>query len=43
MCTLIFTNTKNQKNGPIYVKILEDLENRASARGDKLSFTVKQI
>ncbi|XP_068694637.1 uncharacterized protein [Montipora foliosa] len=40
---LIFTNTKNQKNGPIYVKILEELEARASARGDKLSFTVNQL
>ena len=40
---LIFTNTKNQKNGPIYVNILEELEARASARGDKLSFTVNQL
>ena len=40
---LIFTNTKNQKNGPIYGNILEELEARASARGDELSFTVNQL
>ena len=40
---LIFANTKNQKNGPIYVNILEELEAGASARGDKLSFTVNQL
>ena len=40
---LIFANTKNQKNGPIYAKILEELEARASARGDELSFTVNQM
>ena len=40
---LIFANTKNQKNGSIYAKILEELETRASARGDELSFTVNQM
>ena len=40
---LIFTNTKNQKNGPIYVKILEELEARALARGKKFSFAVNQL
>ena len=40
---LIFTNTKNQRNGPIYVKIVEELKERASARGDKFTMTVNQI
>lgn len=41
--TLIFTNTKNQKKGPAYTKILEELKARASARGDEVAFTVKQL
>lgn len=40
---LIFTNTKNQKNGPVYAKILEEVKARASARGDDLAFTVNQL
>lgn len=41
--TLIFTNAKNQKKGPAYTKLLEELKARASARGDEVAFTVKQL
>lgn len=40
---LIFTNTKNQRNGPIYAKILDELKERVSARGDKFTVTVNQM
>lgn len=40
---LIFTNTKNQRNGPIYAKIMDELKERASARGDKFAMTVSQM
>ena len=40
---LIFTNTKNQRNGPICAKILDQLKERASARGDKFTMTVAQM
>ena len=40
---LIFTNTKNQRNGPVYAKIVDELKERASARGDKFTMTVNQI
>ena len=40
---LIFTNTKNQRNGPIYAKIMDELKERASARGDKFTMTVNQM
>ena len=40
---LIFTNTKNQRNGPIYEKILDELKTRASARGDDCTMTVTQL
>ena len=40
---LIFTNTKNQRNGPIYEKILDQLKTRASARGDDCTLTVTQL
>jgi len=40
---LIFSNTKNQRNSPIYAKILEKLKARASARGDDLTLTVAQL
>ena len=37
---LIFTNTKNQKNGVIYEKILLKLIEKFAKRGDILQFTV---
>ncbi|XP_022803092.1 uncharacterized protein LOC111340500 [Stylophora pistillata] len=40
---LIFTNTKNQRNGPIVVKILDESKERASARGDKFTMSVNQM
>lgn len=40
---LIFTNSKNQKNGQIYEKILEELKARVSSRGDMIMFTVPQL
>ena len=40
---LIFTNSKNQQNGQIYEKILEELKARASNRGDLFSFSVPQL
>ena len=32
--TDFFTNTKSQRNGLIYAKILDELKERAPARGD---------
>ena len=40
---LIFTNTKNQRNGPIYAKIMDELKERASARGEKITMTINQM
>lgn len=40
---LIFTNFKNQKNGPIYEKILEELYVRASSRGEVVTSNVPQL
>ena len=38
-----FTSTKSQRNGLIYAKILDELKERASARGDKFTVTVNQM
>ena len=40
---LVFTNTKNQKNGEIYEKILSVLKERAAKRGELIQFTVAQL
>ena len=40
---LIFVNTKNQSNGIIYEKVLQELKQRASSRGDKFTFKVPQL
>lgn len=40
---LIFTNTKNQKNGAIYAKILEEIKKRAAARSEPVPFTAVQL
>ncbi|XP_065052177.1 uncharacterized protein LOC135681566 isoform X2 [Rhopilema esculentum] len=40
---LIFTNTKNQKNGAIYGNVLEELKTRASARNETVPFTAVQL
>ena len=40
---LIFTNTKNQKNGEIYAQVLVTLKERASERGEKVPFTNIQL
>ena len=40
---LIFTNTKNQRNGPLYAKILYELKERASVVGDKFTMTFNQM
>ena len=40
---LIFTNTKNQKNGEIYEQILATLKERASERGEEVPFTNIQL
>lgn len=40
---LIFTNTKNQSNGVIYEKILRELKERASVRGETFVFNVSQL
>ena len=39
---LIFTNTKNQKNGAIYGNVLEELKTHASARNETVPFTAVQ-
>ena len=40
---LIFTNTKNQKNGQIYAYIAKELQERAAARGQSFLFVAKQL
>lgn len=40
---LIFTNSKNQRNGSIYEKVLEELKARASSRGEEITFTANQL
>ena len=40
---LVFSNTKNQKNGEIYEKILIELKERTAKRGEVIQFTVSQL
>jgi hypothetical protein len=40
---LIFTNVKNQRNGDIYSKILEEMQKRATIRKESVPFTVVQL
>jgi hypothetical protein len=40
---LIFTNTKNQKNGIIYEKILTELRTRCDERNETINFTIIQM
>ena len=40
---LIFTNTKNQRNGELCGEILKELKARASARGEDFHFSVNQL
>ena len=40
---LIFTKTKNQKNGQIYANIAKELQERAAARGQSFLFVAKQL
>ena len=40
---LIFTNVKNQKNGNIYSKILEEMKKRSSLRKECVPFTIVQL
>ena len=40
---LIFTNTKNQKNGNIYENILKEIEKRAGERNETVPFTGVQL
>ena len=40
---LVFTNTKNQKKGEIYEKVLSELKERAAKRGELIQFTVAQL
>lgn len=40
---LIFTNTKNQKNGAIYATILKEIEKRAVERNETVPFTAVQL
>lgn len=40
---LIFTNTKNQRNGELYGEILKEVKARASARGENFNFSVNQL
>ena len=39
---LILTNTKNQKNGKIYKKVLVELKERAAVRNDLTMFSCEQ-
>ena len=40
---IIFTNSKNLKNNDVYSKLQKDLQERLSARGQELQFTVAQL
>ena len=40
---LIFTNTKNQRNGDIYAKVLAELKERAAARKEEVTYNIAQI
>ena len=40
---LIFTNTKNQKNGAIYSKILIEVKERAATRNEPVPYTAVQL
>ena len=40
---LIFTNTKNQRNGELYGDILKEVKARASARGEHFDFSANQL
>jgi hypothetical protein len=40
---LIFTNTKNQRNGEIYKRVLVELKQRGSARGEEVPFDNIQV
>ena len=40
---LIFTNTKNQRNGELYGEILKEVKARASARGEHFDFSANQL
>ena len=40
---LIFTNTKNQRNGEIYKRVLAELNERASAREEQVPFDYIQV
>lgn len=40
---LIFRNTKFQRNGELYGKIKQELEQRCAARAESMSFTVDQL
>ena len=38
-----FTNFKNSKNNDVYSKLQKDLQERLSARGQEVQFTVRQV
>ena len=40
---LIFRNTKNMQNGVVYEKVLNELKERCSERGDEFDFSVAQL
>ena len=40
---LIFVNTKNQQNGKVYEKLLNELKSRAESKGSSVPFTVAQV
>ena len=40
---LIFTNTKNQRNGELYGETLKEVKARVSARGENFNFSVNQL
>ena len=40
---LIFTNTKNQRNGELYGEILKEVKATVSARGENFHFSVNQL
>ena len=40
---LLFCNTKDKQNGPIYEKILQELKERCAARDERIDFSVNQL
>ena len=41
--SVFFVNTKNQQNGNVYEKVLNELKSTAESKGSSVPFTVAQV